>query len=172
MFRPAARYRRRVGRVLRSSLPDGYFHVYSRSLPEAPAFPEAIDRCALIALVRQCERKFGIRVLAATVLTTHYHLVVGASQETLSQVIQWLNACYARGFNARHQRFGSVFAERFSVRVIQDENDLPRAIDYVLANPVRAGLCACVEDWPWSYSRYDVARPGVTRPTSPTPRAS
>jgi putative transposase len=161
-----------VGRVLRTSLPDGYFHVYSRSLPEAPAFPEATDRRAFLLLVRQCERKFGILVLASTVLTTHYHLVVEATQETLSKAIQWLNACYARGFNARHQRFGSVFAERFSVRVIQDEHDVPRAIDYVLANPVRAGLCADVEDWPWSYSRYSDGPAEVTLPTTRTPRAS
>jgi REP element-mobilizing transposase RayT len=146
-----------MARVLRTSLPDGYFHVYTRSVPEAPAFPEDTDRRALIVLVRQCELKFGIRVLAVTVLTTHYHLVLESPRERLSKAIQWLNACYARGFNARHGRFGSVFSERFSARVIEDEEDVPRAIDYVLANPVKAGLCDRVEDWPWSYSRYGVA---------------
>jgi REP-associated tyrosine transposase len=143
-----------VARLLRSTLPTGYFHVYARSLPEAPAFFEPADRRTLMSLMRQCERRFGIRVLAATVLTTHYHLVVESSAETLSKAMQWLNSSYARGFNARHERFGSVFAERYSVRIIRNEDDLPRTIDYVLANPVSAGLCGNVSDWPWSYSRY------------------
>jgi putative transposase len=110
-----------------------------------------------MVLVKQCEEKFEIRVLAATVLTTHYHLVVESSREVLSKSIQWLNASYARGFNSRHDRFGSVFAERFQTRVIEDDDGMRRACEYVLANPVRAGLCACIEDWPWSYSRYSVA---------------
>jgi hypothetical protein len=28
---------------------------------------------------------------------------------------------------------------------------------YVLANPVRAGLCKRAADWPWSGSRYSFA---------------
>jgi putative transposase len=150
-------------RVRRSSLPDGYFHVYSRGLPEAPAFPGASDRNALLVLIQKCERRFDLRVLAATVMTTHYHLVVETTASTLSKAIQWLNASYARGFNARNSRFGSVFAERFSVRAVNEE-DLPQVIDYVLANPLEAGL----DDWPWSYSVYGELNP----PTSRTRRAS
>ena len=44
--------------------------------------------------------------------------------------------------------------ERFQTRPIEGEESLERRHDYVLANPVRAGLCASIEDWPWSFSRY------------------
>jgi len=148
-----------MARVPRTGLPDGYSHVYSRSLPEAPAFPDAVDRNTMMVLVRKCERRFAIRALAVTVMTTHYHLVVEITAPTLSSAIQWLNASYARGLNSRNARFGLVFAGRFSVRAVA-EDDLPRVIDYVLANPIEAGL----EDWPWSY--------GLTPPTSRTRRAS
>ena len=104
-----------------------------------------------MVLIRKCERRFGIRVLAATVMTTHYHLVVETTAPTLSKAIQWLNASYARGFNARNARFGPVFAGRFSARAVNEE-DLPKVIDCVLANPAKAGL----ERWPWSYL-YSVA---------------
>lgn len=140
-----------MARVPRTSLPDGYFHVFARSLPEAPAFPGQSDRNALIVLIRKCERRFALRVLAATVMTAHYHLVAETTAATLSKAIQWLNTSYARGFNARNARFGPVFAGRFAVRVVS-EDDLPRVIDYVLANPIKAGL----NDWPWSYSVYSV----------------
>ena len=108
-----------MARVLRTSLQDGYFHVYSRSMPEAPAFPGPLDRNTLMVLIRKCERRFGIRVLAATVMTTHYHLVVETTAPTLSKAIQWLNASYARGFTARNARFGPVFAGRFSARAVK-----------------------------------------------------
>jgi hypothetical protein len=38
--------------------------------------------------------------------------------------------------------------------VIEDEEYLRSACDYVLLNPVRAGLCERASDWPWSASRY------------------
>ena len=39
---------------------------------------------------------------------------------------------------------------------MQDGEHLVDVCEYVLNNPVRAGLVARVADWPWSYSRYGV----------------
>jgi REP element-mobilizing transposase RayT len=47
-------------------------------------------------------------------------------------------------------REGHVFQGRYGVHVIQDEEYLQSAVDYVLANPVRAGLVERPEDWPWA----------------------
>jgi REP element-mobilizing transposase RayT len=68
--------------------------------------------------------------------------------------MQLLNGRYALGFNRRHGRFGAVFAERYSVHVVQSEEHLFEACTYVVLNPVKAGLCDQAADWPWSYSSY------------------
>jgi hypothetical protein len=60
---------------------------------------------------------------------------------------------YARAFNDRYGRFGSVFAERFQCRTVDEDGVFDRC-GYVLGNPVEAGLCDRVEDWPWSCSRF------------------
>jgi putative transposase len=143
-----------MARVLRTSLPDGYFHVYTRGLAALPAFPDGADRTAWMSLLMRCQRRYAIRVHAACVLSTHYHLVVEASRVALSHSIQLLNSRYARSFNKRYGRFGHVFAERFQTRVIDGEDRVFETCAYVLLNPVKAGLCERVEDWPWSYSRY------------------
>lgn len=57
-------------------------------------------------------------------------------------------------FNRKHGRFGHVFADRFSTRVIDGEQYLFDACAYVLLNPVRAGLCERLDEWPWSYSSF------------------
>jgi REP element-mobilizing transposase RayT len=143
-----------MARVLRTSLPDGYFHVYARGVAGVPPFPAPQDRTALLALLLKGERRFDLRVDAACVMTTHYHAVVEATQSALSCAMQWLNARYARAFNTRYGRFGHVFAERFQTRVIDGEDRVFETCAYVLLNPVKAGLCDRVEDWPWSFSRY------------------
>lgn len=45
---------------------------------------------------------------------------------------------------------GHLFEGRFRAAPIESEDHLAAAREYVLANPVRAGLCAAVADWPWS----------------------
>ena len=85
-------------------------------------------------------------------MTTHYHAVVVGIRASLSPAMQWFHSRYARAFNRRYGRFGSVFAERFQCRTVDEDGVFDRC-GYVLANPVKAGLCDRVEDWPWSYSR-------------------
>ena len=84
-------------------------------------------------------------------MTTHYHLlVIGDAEPRISWAMQKLNSVYAREFNLRHRRRGHVFGDRFTDTVVGTDGHLAAAIDYVLENPVRAGLVPRVEDWAWS----------------------
>jgi REP element-mobilizing transposase RayT len=148
------RYRRDVARIRRTDLPDGYFHVWCRGVAADTVFPAAEDRTEFFQLIGRCARRFRWELYAACVMSTHYHLVLDADVDSLSRGMHQLNWRYATSFNRRHGTFGHVFAERFTVRVLEDESRIFDTCTYVLLNPVKARLCARVEDWPWSYSRY------------------
>ena len=90
---------------------------------------------------------------ALCLMTTHYHLVLETTRENLSDGIQHLSGTHALRFNKRHRRTGHLFGARFGSRVIEGEDYLAAAIDYVWHNPVRAGLVERPEDWPWSHIR-------------------
>jgi putative transposase len=146
-----------MGRLPRTSLPDGFFHVYTRGIScSAPLFVDDADRSFFIAVLGLCGERHGWMCHAYALLSTHYHLVLETTRANLSAGLHDLNGRYAHHVNARHGRFGHVFAERFSARLIEGEAYLYDACAYVLVNPVKAGLCDRVEDWPWSYSRYDL----------------
>src|SRR5947208_1059680 len=108
------RYRGRRARLPRSALPDGYFHAYARGVAALTIFQDGDDRSELLSALRPCETRFGVRFLAACVLSTHHHVVVQARRVRLSQAMHWLNLRYAHYFNRRYELFGHVFAERFS----------------------------------------------------------
>jgi REP element-mobilizing transposase RayT len=145
------------GRVPRTALPDGYFHVAARGVAErGRIFRDNDDRETFLALLRSVVRRHGWTCHAYCLMGTHYHLVVEAPRQLLSSGLQRLNWRYAMYFNARHGLFGHLFADRFSTRVIESEQYLFEACAYVLLNPVKAELCDRVEQWPWSYSRYGV----------------
>ena len=151
-----------MGRVARSSLPDGYFHVFARGIAGAHIFRDDADRSAFLGNFALCERRFAWTCHAFSLLSTHYHLVLETTRVNLSAGLHRLNGRYARKFNKRHGLFGHVFAERFSARLIESEEYLYDTCEYVLLNPVKAGLCDRIEDWPWSYSRFELGA-GLTR---------
>lgn len=63
---------------------------------------------------------------------------------------------HAAWFNARHDRLGAVFGDRYWSRRVYDE-DVVTACLYVLLNPVAAGLIGHPSEWPWSSYRSIVA---------------
>ena len=83
----------------------------------------------------------------------HYHLVVECAQPRLSTGMQWLNGVYAARFNRAHGRVGHLFGGRFGSIGIESEAQLAETCEYVINNPVRAGLCERAADWPWARAR-------------------
>jgi putative transposase len=143
-----------VARVPRSALPDGIYHVYARGVAATVApFPDDQDKAVMFGLLPRLRTR-GVIVHAACIMSTRYHGVFEGRRTKLSTAMHWLNWSYARAYNTAHDLHGHVFSERFQTRVIEGEESLERRLDYVVANPVRAGLCGSIEDWPWTYSRY------------------
>jgi putative transposase len=140
-------------RILRTTLPDGYFHAYSRAVYGADLFVDDVDRRLFLKLLSRTAKRCAWEVHAVCLMTTHYHVVLETSVACLSSGMQWLNGIYAQRFNRRHERFGHLFAGRYGARAIETEDYVARACDYVLLNPVRAGLCQRAAEWPWSGSR-------------------
>jgi putative transposase len=141
---------RQMPRFPRSQLEDGYFHVTSRGAGGAHIFLVDLDRLDFLQLLEDTAGDVGWRAHAHCLLGTHYHLILEAGRESLSAGMQRLNGVYALRFSRRHGRRGHLFAERFSSFVIRDDQHLGAAIEYVLQNPVKAGLCAEARDWPWA----------------------
>ena len=141
-------------RGLRTSLPDGYFHVTTRGVDSCAIFRDDYDRLVFLSLYRECVERHGWETHVLCLMTTHYHFVVTSTQEGVSLGLQRLNGVHAIRFNRRHDRTGHLFGDRFSSRVIEEDAYLDVACRYVLENPVRAGLVSHAEDWPWSWSRH------------------
>jgi putative transposase len=71
-----------------------------------------------------------------------------------------VNSGYAQGFNRRHKRVGALFQGRYHSVMIESERQFHNTALYISLNPVRAGLCAQPEDWPWSGSLLRGLTPG------------
>jgi putative transposase len=143
-------------RLPRYVFPDyAIFHVTARGAGKIPIYVDDSDRRWFLVLLADSVRKFGWTCHAFCLMTNHYHLVIEAFREDMSDGLQRVNALYAQTFNGRHKRWGHLFGERFWCRPV-DEDNLETTCLYVMGNPVRAGLCEDRSNWPWSACRYDL----------------
>jgi putative transposase len=134
----------------RSNLADGTYHVTGRATGGADLFVVELDRVEFLELLRASARRFGWACHAYCLMGTHYHLILETPREGLSSGMQRLNGIYAQRFNYRHRRRGRLFEGRFAAYVLRDERHFGAALQYLLDNPVRAGLCTEPAEWRWS----------------------
>ena len=69
-------------------------------------------------------------------------------------MMQAVGRSYVRYFNGAQQRTGTLLEGRYKSTVIQTDIYLLACMAYIDLNPVRAGLVAQPQDYPWSSHRH------------------
>ncbi len=86
------------------------------------------------------------RLLAWAVMPNHVHLVFKLLPgRTLAQVMHSLKSFTAKQANAVLRRTGTFWQREYYDRTPRNEQELVRALEYTLNNPLEAGLI----NWPW-----------------------
>jgi putative transposase len=127
----------------------GYYHVTTRGNHGAIIYLASDDRHLFLALLNRTARDLSWSIHAWCLMTNHFHLIVEIPSENLSSGMHRVNGVYARWFNERHDRSGHLFERRFSAKRIEGDEQLQNTAEYILQNPVKAGLCSNPFDWPW-----------------------
>ncbi|MBF8276405.1 MAG: hypothetical protein HW390_1478 [Candidatus Brocadiaceae bacterium] len=94
-------------------------------------------------------------LLAYCIMPNHVHVVftVERSATSLYKALQSLKAYTAGKANKILLNNGAFWQHESYDHVVRDGKELERIIDYVLHNPVKAGLVSSQEQWKWNYCR-------------------
>lgn len=137
----------RVSNRIRIQAVGDAFHVNSKAVTGARAFPDHLHREKFVELLAKEIAKSKWRCLGYTILGTHFHLVVELDETTLSSGFQRLNSSYSRWFNRRHSRTGALWQSRFYSVLIESKFQFMETQQYLALNASRAGLVERPEDW-------------------------
>ncbi len=125
-------------------------HVTQRGTNHQRVFFSATDRDVYLKLLRVNGEQAGLRILAYCLMLNHIHLIcVPETDDALAVCMRRTHGRYAQYINARKQRSGHLWQNRFFSCPL-DETHLWTALRYVELNPVRAGLVARAADYPYS----------------------
>ena len=157
---------------LLASLPEGeraerryledrrFFGRYDAELDSAAYGPVWLREPAVAAaVVAALHRGDGTRydLLTFTVMPNHVHMVFAplagedGEPHSLSRIMHGLKRRSAWDANTALGQSGAFWQREYYDHYARDGREVERIIDYVLNNPVKAGLAASAEEWPWSY---------------------
>ena len=147
-----------MARMARTVIPGIPHHVTQRGNGRARTFFDDDDyRFYLDRLGAEC-RAAGVGVWAWVLMPNHVHLVLTPSDDDgPRRALARVHRAHAGRIHARLGRSGHFWQGRFGC-VAMDEPHLMAALRYVALNPVRAGLVARPEDWPWSSVHAQLGR--------------
>ena len=156
-----------------------YFGKFDRLLDQPTSGPVWLRQEKIAGIVKHKLHELDghlYHLIAYTIMPNHVHLViqlnekavekifeknragVGRKQKNypLAKVMQLLKGATAKKCNEALGRTGSFWHHESYDHFVRDEKELYRIIEYVLNNPVKAGLVKVWKEWEFSYSNLEM----------------
>lgn len=139
-------------RIARKEIISEYTHVVQRGLGKRLIFEDNSDMRRFLLVLQNKLQNSDASVLAWCLMSNHFHLLIRASQHTLSRLMQRVETSYAQYFNGKHGHVGRVFQSRFYSMPIKSDSHLLSTIRYIHKNPetIEVGM---YQDYVWSSYR-------------------
>jgi putative transposase len=140
-----------MARLPRLTVPGYPHHIIQRGNNRQAIFGDSADYEALLAMLDENAREFGVAIHAYVLMSNHFHLLATPeTTEGIPRMMQAVGRRYVRRFNQKHARTGTLWEGRYKSTIIQAERYLLACMVYIDLNPVRAGLVAEPATYPWS----------------------
>jgi putative transposase len=110
-------------------------HVTHRVRPDAGYLRKEGPAQVLAEAFRDASNRLGMRIAHYSIQGNHLHLIVEADDsDALTKGMQGLAIRLARRLNARLQRRGPVFADRYHAHILTSRRAVANAVRYVVNN--------------------------------------
>ena len=114
---------------------------------------DASVECAIEAL-RCSDREHRSRTLAWLVMPDEVHWLMQLRNGNISRCMAAFKSRSARALNLQRSSQGALWQRGFYDHCVRPDESLLSQANYLLENPVRAGLTTHVGDYPYCWSRW------------------
>lgn len=131
-----------------------YLHIMPRGINKQIIFEQDCDYENYLQLLRIYSHKYNIKVIAYCLMENHAHILIFDEENRSSIFLNCVNHCYAKYFNQKYNRVGSLFQKPTNIKYVFDQKYLITVFSYILCNPERANI-SLAQHYKWnSYDEY------------------
>ncbi len=136
------------------------FWEYDEALGNLPQLGFSLNDAQIAELLRNTIHYYDGKMYdlyAFCIMSNHVHLVVRALKKEdgtfyrVDQIVQSIKKYSSKQINEYLGRSGQIWDNFYFDRIIRDEENFDNVINYVLNNPVKAGLVDSAAKWRDSY---------------------
>ena len=149
-------------RQARKRAESGIYHVMLRGINQQQIFEDEEDNQKFLQILKECKEVSGFRLLAYCLMGNHIHLLLREGKEPLEQVFKRIGGRFVYWYNVKYRRIGHLFQDRFKSEPVETDAYLMTVVRYIHQNPVKAGICAKAEEYPWSSWKEYLSEPWIT----------
>ena len=146
-------------RQARKKAESGIYHIMLRGINQQQIFEDDEDNEKFLEILKECKERSGFQLLAYCLMGNHVHLLMKEGEEPLEQVFKRIGGRFVYWYNTKYRRVGHLFQDRFKSEPVETDAYLKTIIRYIHQNPVKAGLCARPEEYPYSSWREYLTKP-------------
>jgi putative transposase len=145
----------RSARVVLENYPH---HVIQRGHNKQVVFATREDYLFYLDNLREWKETLGCKIYAFCLMQNHVHLLVdpGIQRDNLGVLMKRVAGRQTRHVNKLEHRTGTLWEGRYKSSPVSTNEYLLACCRYIELNPVRAGIVADPEDYPWSSYRLKV----------------
>jgi putative transposase len=140
-----------MSRMPRFFVPGSPLHVVTRGNNRSAIFHEDADRTFYRGYLQHVTCSYGVAVHAYVLMSNHVHLLATpATNDALPKAMHAANLVYARYFNDKYARTGTIWEGRYKAAIVDSDAYLLLCMRYIELNPVRAEMVEGPAEYPWS----------------------
>lgn len=143
-----------MARPLRIEYPGAFYHATSRGNEQKDIFKSKGDREKFISYLESAIQRYGAVIHAYCLMSNHYHLLIETPRGNLSQIMKHINSSYTTYYNVKRKRAGHLLQGRYKAILVDGDAYATELSRYIHLNPVRVGIVAVPENYPWMSYRY------------------
>lgn len=137
-------------RTRRIISPVDTYHIMLRGVNHQQIFEEESDFIKFLSIIKTCQQISNFSIHAYCIMGNHIHLLLTVKGEPLGQCLKRIENRFVFWYNSKYERIGPLFQGRFKSEAISDRSYLLNVWRYIHQNPVKAGICQKMEQYPWS----------------------
>ena len=121
-----------------------------RGINQQQIFEDSEDCEKFVQILKDCKAISEYKLFTYCLMGNHIHLLIQEGKEPIEQVMKRIATRFVYWYNIKYQRVGHLFQDRFKSEPVEDDAYFATVVRYIHQNPVKAGLCKKISDYPFS----------------------